>query len=128
MATRAPPKGKTIRSLIAAGFASQKKEPLPTGCVRAFNATRARTDADVLDLLTDALVAGIARVPVDGELWDVEDCAAYLDIDLAAFQRLRNRRDFPATRTLCHEPLWLAAEMIEWAKDHPRRAARKRKG
>ena len=112
--TASPP--KTLRTLIAAGSAAQKLAPLPTGCVRPSNATRARTNADVLDLLADAMAARIARVPVDGELWGVEECAQHLKIEPAAVQRLRNRTDFPEARRLGSVPLWVASEVIAWAK------------
>ncbi|MEO8133880.1 MAG: hypothetical protein ABI831_07895 [Betaproteobacteria bacterium] len=114
------PSPRTMRSIVAAGSAPQKQPPLPTGCVRALNATRKRTEADVLDLLTDAMVAAIARVPADVELWGVEDCARYLKTGTAAVQRLRNRADFPKLRKLAGAPLWIASEVIGWAKHHHR--------
>src|SRR5258706_4983739 len=118
--TRAP--RKSIRSLIAASSAPQK--PLPTGCVRSFSATTERTEADALDLLTDAMVATIDRVPIDGELWSVEECAAHLRIEPDALQRLRNRAGFPVARLLSKTPLWLASAVIAWGKDHPRPATK----
>jgi len=113
MATNSPPARKTIRSLIAASSVAQKTVP-PTGCVRPFNATRAQTEADALDLLTDAMIARIARVPADAELWGVEECAAHLGIEPAAFQRLRHGSGFPAACPISGTPLWLAADVIEW--------------
>ena len=123
MASKSTTARKTLRTLIEATATAQKLAPLPTGCVRPSNATRARTDSDVLELLADAMAARIARVPVDEELWDVEECARYLKVEPATFQRLRNRADFPQVRKLGSTPLWVASEVTEWAKAHARRNA-----